>query len=298
MADDNAPTTSYSDPIYDRLEVIASRVRRAKWIIIGFLLVCLVAGLVVRKVVGSNPHGASAAAFISAQDERDPDKRRAALNALAADEKATPFFRARAALELIQLALDEGRLDDGRSHLARARTLAGEAKSPELDLSVRLGAAAVAEDAGELDSALGDYESVERQSARFPVHGMTALLGQARILARQEKHAEIIQRLEPALTRTDEAAVALREVVQVAYWRAKRAIEGAPATIEPVVEKPADAPAADGAKPADAPAADGAAAPADAAKPADSAAQPADAAKPADATAPAPADPGQPAPAK
>ena len=90
MADlDTAPTTSYSDPIYDRLEQVAQRIRRLKWLILGLIVVSICLGLWMRAVLKRNPDAVSAVAYVEALEAPEGDKRTSHLQALLANDKAT-----------------------------------------------------------------------------------------------------------------------------------------------------------------------------------------------------------------
>ena len=230
MADlDTAPTTSYSDPIYDRLEQVAHRIRRLKWLILGLIMVFICLGLWLRAVLKRNPDAVSAVAYVEALEAPEGDKRTSHLQALLANDKATPFFRARAALDLAQVALLASKIDEAKGLVEKAKGFAVEAKSPELALIVSLAQGAVAEDGKDYDTALAAYEKVVRDAgAKFVVHFLTAAIGAARVEQMQGKHAEVIHRLDPVLTRTDEMSKQLMPLAKVIYWESKRSLEGGP----------------------------------------------------------------------
>ena len=230
MADlDTAPTTSYSDPIYDRLELVAQRIRHLKWLILGLILVCICLGLWLRAKLKHNPDAISAVAYAEALDLSEDDKRKTQLETLLANGEATPFFRARAALDLAQVALLAGKLDDAKGLVDQAKAFAVDAKSPELALIVSLAQGAVAEDGKDYDTALAAYEKVVRDAGpKFAVHNLTASIGAARVEQMQGKHAEVIQRLDPELARTDEVSKQLLPLAKVIYWSSKRALDGGP----------------------------------------------------------------------
>src|SRR4051812_25624292 len=92
---DSAPTTSYSDPIYDRLEMLSNRVRRARWLIIAAIVVAVFLGLGLRALLNNHPEAASAEAFIKAREEEGSERQQAALKAIVDNAKITPFFRAK-----------------------------------------------------------------------------------------------------------------------------------------------------------------------------------------------------------
>lgn len=247
MADptvDTAPTTSYSDPIYDRLEALSHRVRRARWAIIAAIVAAVALGLGLRAYFNHRPEASSAVAFIKANDEADAGKRSAALQALVGDEAATPFFRAKAALELCQEALTAGKPADAKGWAAKASAAAAQAQDDELSLAARLSEAAVAEDAGELDAAFAHYEAVQgKAGSKFVNHYLLAVYGAARIEKGQGKAKAALERLDPVVTRSDDAARPLLPLLQSLYWACKREVDGGPTTTAAPV-KPADPAAA------------------------------------------------------
>jgi len=234
MADpvDTAPTTSYSDPIYDRLEAIGGRVRRARWVIIAAIVIAVIGGLFLRAQLQHRPDAISAVAFVTAQNEADETAQRKAYSDLAADDKATAFFRARAALELVELDLAAGNADSAAIWLAQAVTQAKGVDDTQLALAVRLGQASVAEDAGKLEEALADYDAVERNGmVASPTHGLVGALGAARIEMAQNKPEAAVARLEPHIERTEAELDQVVSIIRLLYWDAKRAVMGPPVTV-------------------------------------------------------------------
>lgn len=234
MADptiDSVPTTSYSDPIYDRLEMLSQRVRRARWVIVAAIIVAVALGLGLRAMLHHRPEASSALAFIKAHDHEDAASRRSAFQALVDDPAITPFFRAKAALELCQEALTAGQPADAKAWASKASAAAGQAKDDELSLAARLSEAAVAEDAGELDAALGHYEMVQgKAGSKFVSYHLLGVYGAARVERAQGKAKAALERLDPVVSRSDDAARPLLPLLQILYWACKREVEGGPTT--------------------------------------------------------------------
>lgn len=234
MADptvDTAPTTSYSDPIYDRLEILSNRVRRARWVIVAAIIAAVVLGLGLRAYLNNRPEASSAVAYIKARDAAKPEERTAALKALAENAATTPFFRAKAAMELCQEAITAGNAADAKTWSGKTSTAAALANDPELSLAARLSEGAVAEDAGELDAALVHYEAVQTKAgAKYVSHFLLAVYGAARIEKAQKKPKAALERLEPVVSRGDDAAKALLPLLQSLYWSCKREVDGGPTT--------------------------------------------------------------------
>jgi hypothetical protein len=299
LPDATGPTTSYSDPIYDRLESVAQRLTRR----LGLVLLALIVGIVIAVIIHSrlleSPEAASANAFTKAQDqleeanrERDPDKANklaAALNALqvvAGNDKITPFFRSRAFIELVQQDLSANTLGEGKAHAAKAIELATKSQDGELQLKAELSAAAVQLQAGENAEAEKSYLLAERHAgAKSADSSIVAVLGAARAMELQGKLDEAATKLESITSRVDASAHELVQLARQQYWRLKRlqALKDAP----PAATAPGAAPATGAAAP-------GGAAPAPTAKPV---AAPAPAPVPAATPAKAPAAAAAPAPA-
>ncbi len=250
---DTAPTTSYSDPIYDRLERAAQSVRRRWYLVALFLVLCLAGGLVLRWWQSRNPEAASAVAFVRARGE-EATKRDEALRKVATAEATTPAFRARAWQEVAQIALLDGKIDAARDAIAKAKDEAAKTKSDELILAVRLSQGAVAEDAGQLDEAFTHYDDVRSHGQKFPAQYVPAVLGVGRVLAAQHKPAEAMTALEDVMSRTDDGVEGLVSLARSLYWRCKREAEGAPVTVPKVEAVKTVSAAVDGAIPAPAPA--------------------------------------------
>lgn len=276
MADPlDTTTTSYSDPIYDRLEALSQRIRRFKWAVIGAIVLAVVLGIVVKRILNDRPMARSAVAFVTAEGETDPQAKRTALEAIVADATATSFFRARAAIEIAQTLVAEGKAAEAKTWVDQAGGFTREAANDQLDLAVRLLEAAVAEDTGDYEAALTAYATVERNGVvAFPAHGLVGALGAARVEVVQGRPADALTRLEPYLDRIDAEYDAVLTDIRLLYWQARRSVDGEPQTIaDPMAPAPAPeaapAPATETSAPAEAAPAGEAPAPAvDAAAPA------------------------------
>jgi hypothetical protein len=309
LPDATGPTTSYSDPIYDRLESVAQRLTRR----LGLVLFALLAGIVVAVIIHSrlqeSPEAASANAFTKAQDkleeatrERDAEKTAklaaaiTGLQEVASNEKITPFFRSRALIELVQQDLSANNPGEAKAHAAKALDLANQSQDGELKLKAELSIAAVQLQAGDLVEAEKSYLQAESHAgAKSADSAIVAALGAARAMELQGKLEEAATKLETITSRVDAAAHELVQLARQQYWRLKRlqALKDAP----PAAPAPGAAPATGAAAPpAAAPGAAPAAAPVQAGAPAKAPAT-AIVAAPAPAPAPAKAPAAAPAPA-
>ena len=268
MADDLGPTTSYSDPFYDRLDAFARFLKRS-WPLAVLVLALAIAGVMALNwTLQRHPEAGSATRFVSAREVEDPVKREAAFAALGADAEVTPAFRARALIEQVQLLLEKQDTATAATVSAKAVELAAQGQDPEVQLAAKLTRAAVHAQAGELDQAATAYGEAKRAAgAKFPVAQLEGSLGLARVLEKQGKLDDAIAELEPLTARSDAGAEQLLGLARVAYWDLKRRVaEGA---AKPAPEAPAAAaPEAPAAVAAPAPAAEAAPVPAAAPAPA------------------------------
>ena len=232
------PTTSYSDPFYDRLESVAQRISRRIGLVLLAIAVAVAVAVVVHSRMGNSPAAASANSFLSASTqreqanrERDPLARGVkqseaakAFATLAADEQATPYFRARACIELTQDHLDHAALTEAKAQVAKAKEFAAKADDPDLDLAIGLSQAAVELQAGEHAAAEKTYLGVERAAgATYPDRQIAALLGATIAMAAQSRVDDAIAKLEPLMSRVDGGSASLLiGIAKQQYWKLKR----------------------------------------------------------------------------
>lgn len=232
---DPGPSSSYSDPLYDRLDLLV-RALRQRWVIylVGVLIVVALA-VAARSWLSARTDQASVAAFELAEQAHDPSERISQLQALAQDPHADPYYRARAWIELTQHRLDT---DNATTAEDAARNAVAEAKNahdPELRATAQLSLAGAEYQAQDDTAALADYQAVEGATARYPVLQLEAILGEARAEQHLHQIPQAIQTLEPLLSRTDEAAKTLLDMARVMYWDLKREqmLGGAHPTLAP-----------------------------------------------------------------
>ncbi len=250
LPDATGPTTSYSDPIYDRLESVAQRLTRRLGLVLLALLVFLVVAVVVHARLQDSPEAASANAYTKAREqldeaerERDPVKAAkvaAALTALqgvAANEKITPFFRGRAFIELVQQDLNANNLGEAKAHAAKAVEYALASQDSELQLKAELSAAAVQLQAGANAEAEKAYLLAERHAgAKSADSAIVAALGAARAMELQGHLEDAAAKLETITSRVDAAAHELVQLARQQFWRVKRQLalkDAAPAAPAP-----------------------------------------------------------------
>jgi len=169
--------SSYSDPIYDRLEGLLNQLGRRWWLFVVAALICGTAGLLITNALQHSPEAASSAASIDARGDRE------ALETLVDDESITYEFRARSALSAAQHALDAGDPAAARRLLDTALDHATEAGLEELQLTVHASLGAVAETTGDWDAASAAYGKVLQRTDQttHPGLNLSATLGAARV---------------------------------------------------------------------------------------------------------------------
>lgn len=175
------PSTSYSDPIYERLESAKGFLAR-RWPFY-LLMVVVVTALVlgIRWWRSQSPEASSAVTYAEAQA-----KGRDALRPLLTDTAITPGYRARAGLALALEEQKQGRPAEALAALAQVKPAAHESQDPVLLATVILSEAALHEEAASWDAAATAYRQAQQLSgAQHGAHTLTALLGQARVAMAQ-----------------------------------------------------------------------------------------------------------------
>ena len=241
--DDDAPLSSYSDPLYDRLDAIARHVRRLWWVLVLGILIIAAAAVAVRLWMHREPTAIGAALAVEARNERDPAKRAAAWTTLADGAAHDAGFRAAADIELVQIALGTGDAITARARAQKAEEQAALSGNDDLRLAASLSHAAALLEGGDATAALALYEKTARGAGGLhPARKFAADLGAAHSLVQAGKIEEAISRLEPLTTRSDRGAEDLIRIATATYWRLKRQQAGGAATAKPA-EVPVAAPA-------------------------------------------------------
>ncbi len=231
------PTTSYSDPIYDRLETVAQRIIRRLGLVILAMAVIVAVAVVSHQAMKNNPTAASAHEFLTAftnkqeaEQARNPVEKNAGLDAaqkeltaVATNEAITPYYRARAYVELTQIALNRSQLTEASAAVEQAKTFASKSENADLELAVGLSEAAVFLQKGEHAAAENLYRSVERAAGQNnPDRQMAAAIGAAKAMELQGNLEGAIAILEGPINRVDKNASMLIELAKNTYWALKR----------------------------------------------------------------------------
>lgn len=240
-------TTSYSDPFYDRLEALAQRITRRLWLLVLALVVVVVVAVVTHAAMRDTPIAASAGQFLDAATKRmeaerarEPSERTAklaeaekAFAAVVANETVTPYYRARACIEITQLELDRSAINEAKASIAKARVLATTALDPDLDLAIGLSEAAVLFQAGEFAAAETRYLNVESAASGLthPDRQIAATIGAAQAMVALSRIDDAIAKLEGLANRTDNNATMLLSVAKNEYWALKRRKATPPAAL-------------------------------------------------------------------
>jgi hypothetical protein len=241
---DSTPSSSYSDPIYDRLDTVAQAVRRRWMIYVLALLLVIFVSLLIRRQLNNRPDTASAAAFNRAFSGKDEAESTSRFKALAEDESADHYYRARAYVELTQYHLNQDDANTAKSDAGHALSLAREAKDPELVSIAKLSLAAAEYQLQDFRQALSDYDDASNGlGARSPALELEATLGKARAQQSLGELADAASTLEPLLSRSEAAAQQQLDVARLLYWQIKRQLAQPKAAAAPVSASPA-APAA------------------------------------------------------
>jgi hypothetical protein len=232
-----SPTTSYSDPIYDRLEIIAQRIYRRIGLVIAAIAVIIVVAVFSHHAMKNSPTAASANQFLTAlsakedaEQNRNPGARAGlidaalkSLTAVADDETVTPYYRARAQLEMVQIALDRSQLSEASTAVAKASEWANKSNNDDLKLVVGLSEAAVAMQKNDYAAAEKIYLSIDRSAgSTFPDRQMAGAIGAAKAMELQGRLEEAIAKLETLINRTDSSASMLVNLAKNEYWSLKR----------------------------------------------------------------------------
>lgn len=259
-------TTSYSDPFYDRLEALAQRITKRLWLVVIALVVVVVVAVVTHAAMRDTPIAASAGQFLDAATKRmeaerarEPGEKAAKLAeaekafvAVVGNETVTPYYRARAGIEITQLELDRGAINEAKASIAKARLLATTAKDPDLDLAIGLSEAAVLFQAGEFAAAETRYLNVESGASGLthPDRQIAATIGAAQAMVALGRIDDAIAKLEGLANRTDNNATMLLSVAKNEYWALKRRKATPPAALIAPEAPATPAPAAPVAAPA------------------------------------------------
>ena len=188
MADENPANdvSSYSDPIYDRLERV-NRVLASNWRLITIVILAAVIGLTVLGNSGGNSAEAqSATAYNNAAGDADK------LKAVAADSSILAEFRFQAANDLVQQALDNDKLEEAQQYLTVASEQAQAAKSDKLKMYAHISTAALQSEAGELEAAINSYSEALAigRNSDFKAAGYLAQFNKAQLQIRAAASTE------------------------------------------------------------------------------------------------------------
>ena len=249
---DSTTSSSYSDPIYDRLDILAQAVRHRWYIYVTALLLIIFVALLIRREINNRPDQVSAAAFSRAFDGKDEPESLGRFKALAEDAKADPYSRAPAWIEVTQYRLNADDANAAKIAAQNAVTQASATHDTEIKALSRLSLAAAEYQLGDFADALNDYSSLAGSlGAREAALDLEANLGKARTLQSQGKLSDAAATLEPLLTRQDAGAEKQLDVARVLYWSIKRAMQplpaiaplsASPSASSPLIMRPTSAP--------------------------------------------------------
>ena len=247
---DLGPTSSYSDPFYDRLDSIFRFIKGAWPLVLLAILLVVAAVFALTWMLQRHPAAGSAVRYIAARDTEDEAKRLAALTTVAADTSVTPVFRTLAQNDLVQAQLLKGDTAGAAPLAAKASEYAAQGDDFAVQLIAKLTRAGTYQQAKELDQAATAYAEVKRAAgAKHPMEQLEATLGLARTLVLQGKSDDAIVELEALINRNDAGAEQLLGFARLLYWDLKRTqaeakLAPAAAPVAPVAAPVAPAPEA------------------------------------------------------
>lgn len=240
---DLGPSSSYSDPFYDRLDSIFTFIKKAWPLVLLALIAAVLAVFAVTWFLQRHPEAGSAVRYVAARDEQDETKRDAALAVVAAETSVTPVFRALAQNDLTQTHLLKGDTAGAGPLAAKAVEYAGQGKDSEVQLIAKLSRAGTFQQAKEYDQSATAYAEVKRAAgAKYAMAQLEATLGLSRTLIAQGKTDDAILELESLINRNDAGAEQLLGFARMQYWDLKRTqaeAKLAPAAVAPAAVAPA-----------------------------------------------------------
>ncbi len=202
--------SSYSDPIYDRLEGI-NKFLAKNWLLLSIVILGVVITLTaINTMDGSSEAARGAIAYTDAGGDTDK------LIALCQDESIVPEFRFQAANDLVQIYLDknteDGSLDKANEYLSLAASQAKLTENSEkLSMYALISKAALQDQAGEIEAALQTYQEALRKgsSGDYKAARYIAKFNRAQLLV---LHAASIEDKEEASTLRQDALLTYEEL--------------------------------------------------------------------------------------
>ena len=160
--------SSYSDPIYDRIERINRALARHWRILVIIVLVIVAAVTTLSNMDSSSPEALSATAYSEAADDSEK------LQAVANDENILAEFRFKAANDLLQQALADNKIEEANKMLTLVEAQAKAADSSTLKMHALMSKGSIQSQSGEFDAAIATYgealrlsRSSEEKSAKY-----------------------------------------------------------------------------------------------------------------------------------
>jgi hypothetical protein len=240
---DIGPTSSYSDPIYDRLEALSQWVRRMWFAVILVLAIVIALAVYLSLRARHTPDSLGAQQFALAHDERDDNKREARLRELGTTLESAQF-RTQALIEAGQLALQRKDPAAARADLVAAAAIAANLSDEDrLAAQILISQGSIEHQAQAYDQALGFYTKAEPLvRTRFPDLRVQLALQQALALEAKQDLDGAIAKLEPLLGTTDVYAEGLLDQARAYHARLSAIKAGEPLVSRADVEKQASAP--------------------------------------------------------
>ena len=247
--EDLPPNTasSYSDPIYDRLEGANSWLGR-NWLIVVAAAIAIIAGALYWRSASNHTPYADDARRLYVADRESLEQGATPLLAVMNDETIDATLRAEAGLRAAAILQDGNNRAEAKSALSTALGLAGTDQS--LRLSIILSQAAVAEDEQQYDAAISSYREAQTLITTTPNTGgldFLAGLGIARSLLAQDdpaKRDEAIAVLERLANNNEPGTDSFQRMVSLQLARLKHNVQPTVAEVEPAAAVIPEAPEA------------------------------------------------------
>lgn len=225
--------SSYSDPIYDRLEGV-KRFLANNWLLLAIIVLSVVVVITALNNMDTNtPESRSATAYNDARGDKEK------LKALTANSDMVATFRFKAANDLFQMALDDKDLDQARQYLSTVEEQARASQSSELKLYAAISRASFQHQAGELEAALQTYEEALRSStavkevkagrylaqfnqAQVQIAYAASLEDQEQAMQLRERARDTLDQLRVDIT-LENSGSRLQQAAEYSYWNLLRA---------------------------------------------------------------------------
>lgn len=188
--------TSYSDPIYDRLETAKTWMLK-RWLLLSVLAIVISVGFVLGQQIANQTPDAEAALALNAAQSGDEDEALSQLRALLREDSVlTPPYRIKAGIAIANILRQRGELDEALDALDEVTPALKQAEDPSLGLALKASRAALLEEQSQWQAAADLYEEVATRGRSDLPLALAADLGSARCLLAMGDEASRQQAIE------------------------------------------------------------------------------------------------------